>query len=102
MAIASSTREATVRRELGAVGLLDYFEKIVGGDMIKRSKPAPDIYLAAAEALGASPEDCLVIEDSYHGVRSASAAGMTVFMVPDLLAPIPEITALCEGIFPDL
>ena len=102
LAIASSTREASVRKELGAVGLLDFFDRIVGGDMIKRSKPAPDIYLAAAKALGADPKDCLVIEDSYHGVRAASAAGMKVFMVPDLLAPIPEITALCEGIYPDL
>ena len=87
IAIASSTRTQTVREEIGDAGLLDYFDEIIGGDMAERSKPAPDIFLKAAEALGAAPESCCVIEDSHNGIRAASAAGMFPVMVPDMLPP---------------
>ena len=60
-AIASSTRTQTVREEIRDANLLDYFERIVGGDMVERSKPAPDIFLKAAEVLDVSPENCCVI-----------------------------------------
>ena len=91
VAIASSTRTQTVREELRDAGLLDYFDEIVGGDMVERSKPAPDIFLKAAEALGASPEECCVIEDSYNGIRASCAAGMFPVMVPDMLPPDDEM-----------
>ena len=68
-------------------GLLDYFERIVGGDMVERSKPAPDIFLKAAEVLDLSPENCCVIEDSYNGILAADAAGMFPVMIPDMLPP---------------
>ena len=54
--LASSTKQAMVKEELGSVGLLDYFSVVIGGDMIKRSKPEPEIYLLACEKLGVSPE----------------------------------------------
>ena len=90
-AIASSTRSETVREEIRDAGLLKYFDEIVGGDQVKRSKPAPDIFLKAAEKLGVLPERCCVIEDSYNGIRAASAAGMFPVMVPDLLPPNDEM-----------
>ena len=70
---------------------MDYFDEIVGGDMVERSKPAPDIFLKAAETLGVSPENCCVIEDSFNGIRASRAAGMFPVMVPDMLPPDDEM-----------
>jgi beta-phosphoglucomutase-like phosphatase (HAD superfamily) len=64
-----------------------YFDKIVTGDTVPNGKPAPDIFLSAAEKLGVAPEHCLVLEDSPNGVRAGLAAGMYVIMVPDLEEP---------------
>lgn len=61
----------------------DYFDAIVTGDDITSNKPNPDIYLLAAERLGLSPADCLALEDTPPGVRSAAAAGMQVLAVPN-------------------
>ena len=101
-AIASSTRTDVVKKELSEAGLLGFFERVVGGDRVSRSKPNPDIFLKAAEELGAEPEHCLVIEDSFNGIRAAKAAGMTAVMVPDLLQPDREMTALADVIEPSL
>ena len=101
-AIASSTPTHMVRSELAGVGLLSLFRETVGGDMAERSKPAPDIFLAAAAALDAYPADCFVIEDSYNGIRAAHAAGMRPLMVPDQLEPTEEIRALAEAVLPSL
>lgn len=101
-AVASSTRIAVVEKEIEDADLTEYFEKLVGGDMIKRSKPAPDIFLETARVLEVEPEDCYVIEDSYNGIRGARAAGMTPFMVPDLLPATEEMEQLAEKIFKDL
>ena len=102
IALASSTREATVRSQLEDAGLLAFFDRVVGGDMIARSKPAPDIFLAAVEGTGIPPADCAVIEDSFNGIRAAHAAGMAPIMVPDMLPPDDEMRALAESIQPDL
>ena len=66
---------------------------VVAGDEVARGKPAPDIFLAAAERLGHAPVDCLALEDSNAGVRAARDAGMRVVMVPDLLTPADDIRA---------
>ena len=102
LALASSTESGVVRRELQEAGLLGYFDAVIGGDQVSHSKPDPEIFLTAAEALGAAPEDCYVIEDSFNGIRAASAAGMRGLMVPDLLPPDGEMESLADGIFPDL
>lgn len=102
VALASSTRIDTVKRELDMAGLLPYFQVIVGGDMVKKSKPYPDIYLCACEKLGAAPSECFAVEDSYNGVRSAGRAGMRVIMVPDRLAPTEEMQKISWKILPDL
>lgn len=101
-AVASSTRIAVVQKEMEEAGLTSYFRKLVGGDMIQRSKPAPDIFLEAARVLDAKTENCYVIEDSYNGIRAAHAAGMTPLMVPDLLPATQEMEQLAEKIFKDL
>ena len=101
-AVASSTRTATVERELKMAGFYHYFDVVVGGDMVEKSKPEPDIYLHACRLLGADPKECFAVEDSYNGVRSASRAGMTVIMVPDRLEPTEEMEELAEIVLKDL
>lgn len=102
LALASSTKGPTVRRQLAAAGLLEYFDVLVTGDMVVRSKPDPEIYLTACSRLGFAPEECAGVEDSLNGVRSTAAAGMFVIMVPDMVQPTEEIKALCSRICPDL
>ena len=102
IAVASSTPEARVRQHLTEAGFLPRFDAVIGGDRLQRSKPAPDIFLLAAEALGAEPERCFVIEDSFNGIRAAHAAQMRPIMVPDMLAPTAEITAMAEVVLKDL
>lgn len=102
IAVASSTPEARVRQHLGEHGFLPRFDAVIGGDRLQRSKPAPDIFLLAAEALGAEPERCYVIEDSFNGIRAAFAAHMHPIMVPDLLAPTEEIAGMAEVVAEDL
>ena len=101
-AVASSTRRAVVEQEIRDAGLAPFFQKIICGDMVERSKPAPDIFLKAAEELGVAPEICYVIEDSYNGIRGAHTAGMHPIMVPDMLPPTDEMEKLAEQIFPSL
>lgn len=102
MALASSTHSDLVRRELRDAGFLDFFDVVIGGDMVTHSKPHPEIFLLAANALNASPEDCYVIEDSFNGIRAAAAAGTHPLMVPDMLQPTEEIRSLAERVFPSL
>ena len=102
IAIASSTRTSIVESELLEAGLLDFFDVIVGGDQVQRSKPNPDIFLKAAVLLGSDPQDCVVIDDSYNGIRAAKAAGMKAVMVPDLLEPTEEMESLADAIVPSL
>ena len=99
--VASSTRTATVRKELESAGILDCFDDVLGGDTIAHGKPAPDIYLLACQRLGAVPAESYGIEDSYNGVRSVYRAGMRPIMVPDQLPPTPEMETIAR-VFPDL
>lgn len=102
VAVASSTRLETVEYELRAASLYEYFDVIVGGNLVRKSKPEPDIYLYACSLLGAEPENCFAIEDSYNGIRAAFRAGMRVLMVPDRLPPTEEMRQLAEAVLPDL
>ena len=102
LAVASSTPEARVRRHLTEHDFLRRFDAVIGGDRLQRSKPAPDIFLLAAESLGAEPARCFVIEDSFNGIRAAHAARMRPIMVPDMLEPTEEIAAMAEVVTADL
>jgi HAD superfamily hydrolase (TIGR01509 family) len=100
--IATSSAHSTVQSHLSAHGLVGRFHDVVGhGDYVD-SKPAPEPFLKASERLGVERSLCLALEDSHNGVRSASAAGMIVLMVPDLVAPTKEIEALCTHVVTDL
>ena len=101
-AVATSTRRSRAIPKLSSAGLATRFGALVGGDEVARGKPAPDIFLLAAERLGASPSSCLVLEDSAPGVRAALAAGMTPIMVPDQHAPPPDILAAGTLVLPTL
>lgn len=100
--LASSTDRVNVERELKGAGLFDYFEAVICGDSVKRSKPAPDIYLEACRVLGEKPEYCYAVEDSINGIISAFDAGLKPIMVPDMLPPDERVdgklTALCDDL----
>ena len=98
----SSTHTEVVRRELDAAGLLQYFTAVICGDQVSRSKPEPDIFLKAAEALGAEAADCFIIEDSFNGVRASFASGAHTVMVPDVVPPDEEMREKAEVILPSL
>ena len=102
LALASSTRSDIVRLELDEAHLLSCFDAVLGGDMAPRSKPEPDIFLAAAAALGAVPANCYVLEDSFNGIRAAHRAGMHPIMVPDMQQPDDEMRRLAEVIVENL
>ena len=93
-AVASSTRLETVKSHLEQAKFTQYFQEVIGGDMVEHSKPRPDIYLLACRQLGVEPKKAFAIEDSPNGIRSAHAAGMLPIMVPDMVQPTPEIEAL--------
>ena len=94
-AIATSSSHATAKHHLAAHDLAHRFHEIVAAGDYARSKPAPDPFLEAAQRMGVDPRNCLALEDSLNGIRSASAAGMMAVMVPDLLQPTEEIRSLC-------
>ena len=74
--LASSSTKEFIEIILNNLGLLEYFESIISCDDVARSKPSPDIFIKAAEVLRVKPSDCLVIEDSSHGVKAAKLAEM--------------------------
>ena len=100
-AVASSSRMETIQLYLDSVGLTPYFDVLLSGSGMP-SKPAPDVFLLAAEKLSVQPEDCLVLEDSYNGVKAGRAAGMTVGMVPDVLPYVDEVAPYVDHVLPDL
>ncbi|MEZ5892358.1 MAG: HAD family phosphatase [Parvularculaceae bacterium] len=80
IAVASSSRAEFLRSKLERVALYDLAAPhVYSADLVAHGKPAPDIFLYAAEKIGADPASCLVIEDSENGVRAGVAAGMTVW-----------------------
>ena len=93
-AVASSSPRKYVEHKLTHANILSRFQAIVCGDEISHGKPAPDIFLKAAELLQVDPARCLVLEDSVAGVKGGHAAGMPVIMVPDMVAPTEETHSL--------
>ena len=87
LAVASSSRVQWVETCLDAIGIRPYFERIVGGDMVTRGKPDPEIFLVAAHQLRAQPARCVVFEDSPAGVTAASTAGMYTIAVCTAYTP---------------
>ncbi len=102
LAVASSTREATVRDLLDRAGLLGYFDAVITGDMVTHGKPHPEIFLKACDALGLAPAQCITFEDSKNGIRSAYRAGTFPIQIPDLVPAATETYALSWKILPSL
>ena len=94
MAIATSSRKEYALKNLKAAKIYDFFDAGVFGDMVQHAKPDPEIYLKACDSIGAYPANCIALEDAPAGIRAAYAAGMKPIMIPDLVAPTPEIEAL--------
>lgn len=102
LSVASSTNVKGTHAHLAESGIDHRFEVVVGGDMVTRGKPNPDIFLKAADMLGLAPEACIVVEDSPAGVRAAYAAGMKAVLVPDQAAITDEIVAMADVVLQSL
>ncbi|MBQ4495212.1 MAG: HAD family phosphatase [Selenomonadaceae bacterium] len=102
MAVASSAPVEVIKKNVTRANLRDYFEALVGGDKVTNGKPAPDIFLLAAEELKLPASDCYIFEDSFNGIRAAQASGGVAIMIPDQVQPTDEIKKLCAAIFPNL
>ncbi|MCG9580541.1 HAD family phosphatase [Vibrio tubiashii] len=101
-AVATSTHREVATVKLELAGLSKYFDNLTCGCEVTHGKPDPEIYLLAAERLNVQPEHCLAFEDSNNGVRSAVAAQMATFQIPDLVEPCKEVKALGHHILPSL
>ena len=99
-AVASSNDRVHVTDYLQRTGLLLQMDAFVCADMVRQAKPAPDVYLRAAEALGLPPESCIAIEDAPPGLVAARCAGCIPVMIPDLIpASAQDVT---KHIFPSM
>jgi HAD superfamily hydrolase (TIGR01509 family) len=99
VAVASSAHSEVIEAALGATGLNGVFGIVVSSDEVEHGKPEPDVYLEAARRLGLPPARCLVVEDSYNGVRAGRAAGMTVVLVPNAtIPPAPGTRELAHAV----
>lgn len=102
LALASSSPRPLIEVAVAALGVSGAFGATVSSDEVARGKPAPDVYLAAAERIGVPPADCAAVEDSPNGIRSAAAAGMAVFAIPsspdaglpDGVRVVPDVRAV--------
>ena len=102
LAVATSTQQALAHEKLALAGLTQRFGIVVCGDQVPKGKPAPDVYLAAMERLGADPTCCIALEDSEIGLRAAHAAGLSCIVVPDLMPPSAAFEPLARAIVPTL
>lgn len=94
VALATATAPQLAMGYLKRVGLLGFFDEICSARQVPHGKPAPDIYQFAANRVGVLPQECLALEDSPNGVRSAAAAGCKTVLVPDLDDPYEELKEL--------
>ena len=102
MAVASGSPRSAIEKNLLRTDIREYFTTVVGGDEILNGKPAPDIFLLAAEQLNLPASDCYVFEDSLNGIRAAAAAGGAAIMIPDQVQPTDDIKKICAAVFNDL
>ena len=102
VAIATSSDGNYTDFSLRRAGLSGRFPIVVTGDQVAQGKPAPDIYLAAAQRLAIDPSQCIALEDSDAGVLSASAAGMVPVCIPDLKPPSEAAVLAAFRVLPSL
>jgi HAD superfamily hydrolase (TIGR01509 family) len=103
LAVASSSPRSLIETVLAAADLESAFAAIVSSEEVPRGKPAPDVYLAAADRLSAAPTACAGVEDSSNGLRAAVAAGLTVIAIPrPEYPPAADALAAARLILPSL
>ncbi len=101
-AVATSTAKEVATIKLELAGLSKYFDNLTTGCEVTNGKPDPEIYLLAANRLNIEPAKCLAFEDSNNGVRSAVAASMSTYQIPDLVEPCEEVRQFGHAIVPSL
>lgn len=97
-AVASSSPEDIIYRYLTTSGLREYIDQVISGEDLAHGKPAPDIFLKAADAIGLPACDCYVFEDAYNGIRAGHTAGAFTIMIPDVLPPNEEMENTADAI----
>jgi len=102
LAVATSMKRSEAMHHLEVNAISRFFLHLVGRDEVEHGKPHPDLHMEAAYRLGVAPRDCVVLEDSFNGVRAAHAAGAMTIMVPDALAPTQDIRRLCVFVISSL
>jgi HAD superfamily hydrolase (TIGR01509 family) len=103
LGLASSSNRPIIELVLESSELAPCFAAIVSSEEVERGKPAPDVYLAAADGLGVDPEDCVAVEDSTNGIKSAVAAGMRTIAVPNReFRPADEVLATTTAVVDSL
>jgi HAD superfamily hydrolase (TIGR01509 family) len=103
LAVASSSPRSLIETVLATADLASAFAAVVSSEEVPRGKPAPDVYLAAADRLSVPPKSCAAIEDSANGLRSAAAAGFTVIAIPrPEYPPAPDALAFARLVLPSL
>ena len=101
--MASSSPRSLIETVLATADLGSAFAATVSSEEVPRGKPAPDVYLAAAERLGAAPTACAGVEDSSNGLRAAVAAGLTVIAIPrPEYPPAADALAAARLVLPSL
>lgn len=101
-ALATSTFREKAEKKLELTKFPYEFSTMICGDEIERGKPEPDIFLKAASKLGVEPGCCLVLEDSYAGIKAAKAAAMHAVFVPDMAPPNAEVLASADYVLDSL
>lgn len=100
--IATSTRRESAQAKLEHAELWQFVDAATCGDEVAAGKPDPEIYLTTAKKLAVPAENCLAVEDSPTGFRAAFSAGCRTVLIPDLVAPTPDVLRDADGAFPDL
>ena len=101
-AVVTSSLAYEANLSLSVTGIDNYFDHVVSGDDVEQMKPAPDIYLLAAQRIGVDPEKCIALEDSDAGILSSTAAGMRALMIPDLRQPSENALNTAFTVLPSL
>ena len=102
IAVASSSDTADIKNNLEKTKLEKYIDEIASGAEVENGKPAPDVFLLAAERLGVDAKDCLILEDSKAGIKAGKASGAMVFMVPDMFTVDKECEDTADRILTNL
>lgn len=102
IAVASSSDTADIKNNLEKTKLEKYIDEIASGAEVENGKPAPDVFLLAAERLDVDPKNCLILEDSKAGIKAGKASGAMVFMVPDMFTVDKECEDTADRILTNL